>query len=142
MRPEEKISKYFTYKEALWLPRWNRMATEEDGLTSEILDNIKNTAKWMDQVREYFGKPISVHCWFRPEAYNQLVKGAKTSTHLKGKAVDFDVKGLSCDEVREKLLADNKLEQLKIRMENNGQGSNWVHLDDREPGPAGRYFKP
>lgn len=139
----EKISgsKFFTNKEALWLPQWNRAACEDDGLTEELLNNIKETAQWMDKVREYFGKPIRVHCWLRPLEYNKLVKGAKSSQHLLGKAVDFDVVGMTCDDAKAKLLADNKLEEFGIRMEDNVGGS-WIHLDSREPGPAGRFFKP
>lgn len=133
--------KHFTWKEALWLPQWNRAADDTDGVTDEHLENIKNTAQWMDQIREYFGKPINVHCWLRPEKYNELVHGAKGSQHMIGHAVDFDVVGMSCDDARQKILDDGKLDEMGLRMEDM-PGSNWVHLDDRAPGPGGRYFKP
>lgn len=144
MNPQDNIPgcKHFTWKEALWLPKWNRMADESDGLTDEIKQNISRSAAFMDKVREYFGKPINVHCWLRPTAYNALVGGAKSSQHLVGNAVDFDIKGMSCDDVRARLLADGKLDEWNLRMEDNGAGSSWVHLDDRTPGPAGRFFKP
>lgn len=144
VRPEDKIPgcQYFTWKEALWLPRWNRCANEQDGLTPEIIANLTKTFQWMDKIRVYFGAPISVHVAYRPDAYNKLVGGAKTSTHMAGKAVDFSVKGMTCEAARQKILKDNKLEELKLRMENNGVDANWIHLDDREVGPAGRFFKP
>lgn len=142
MNLSERIagSKYFTWKEALWLPRWNRAATTEDGLTDEIVASLIHTFQWMDKVRIFLGKPINVHVAFRPVKYNAEVGGAPNGMHPKGKAVDFSVAGYSCDEVKDKLKA--KLVEWNLRMEDNGQGAGWVHLDDREPGPAGRFFKP
>lgn len=143
MNLDENISgsEHFKWREALWLPQWNREANEQDGLNSDILENIKVVAGWMDKIRKHFGKPVKVHCWLRPEKYNQLVKGGKTSQHLLGKAVDFHVSGMSCDDVRKSILDNGLLESLGLRMEDL-PGSDWVHLDDRAPGPSGRFFKP
>lgn len=143
MNLDDKITgcEFFKWREALWLPQWNRAANEEDGLNDEILENIKVTAAWMDEIRKHFGKPIKIHCWLRPEKYNALVGGGKTSQHLLGKAVDFHVVGMSCDDVRKALIDAGMLDSMKLRMEDL-PGSNWVHLDDRAPGPSGRFFKP
>lgn len=139
-KPSYKISRFFTVKESLWLPQWNRMATEADGLDTQIKLNIIELANRMDVVRELLNASINVHCWFRPEAYNKLVKGAANSAHKYGQAVDFDAKGLTCDAVRAKL--EPLLEQYKLRMEQM-PGGTWVHLDTREPAPGGhRFFKP
>jgi hypothetical protein len=61
------------------------------------------------------------------------------SAHTLGMAVDFSVATLKADEVRE--LLKPELERLKIRMEDL-PGSTWVHIDTREPGGSGRFFKP
>ena len=156
--PSEKISKYFTWGEALYLPSYNRMATEADGLTQEMLDQLKVTFTWMDKVREYFGKAIKVHIAWRSVQYHQDLykeinakKRAKgqpevrvptKSAHLDGFAVDFSVQGISCDEAKQRILDDNKLEEWNLRMEDNGKGAGWVHLDSKKPGPSGRFFKP
>jgi hypothetical protein len=141
--PESQISHWFSVKEALWLPTWNRMADENDGLDDNIKNNLTTLFAQMDHVREFFACPIVVHCAFRPAAYNQLVGGAKSSPHMEGMAVDFHVSefndGPGCDKVRE--LLEPSLEALQMRMEKN-PGGNWVHLDRREPGPGGRFFKP
>jgi len=72
--------------------------------------------------------------------YNALVKGAPSSMHKKGLAVDFSVVGMSCDDVR--VLLSMKLKELGIRMERN-PGSNWVHVDLRPVvNDADRYFHP
>lgn len=142
MNLQDKIpgSKHFTWKEALWLPQWSR-AAEGAELTPEILETIERVASWMDTIREFFGKPINVHCWLRPDAYNALVGGAKSSVHRLGMAVDFDVVGLDCDTAKKMILDAGLLDSMQLRMEDIH--GNWVHLDDKPLSPGGhRYFKP
>jgi len=157
-KPEEKISKYFTWKEALWLPELGRMADETDGLDEKIFDNLKVLFGKMDKVREYLGKPIIVTICFRSMEYHldlykrinakRLAKGLPelkvpmASAHLKGMAVDFVVKGISCDDVKKKILDDKMLDIWIMRMENNGPGAGWIHLDIKAKGPSGRFFNP
>lgn len=136
----EHISKHFTYKEALWLPTWNRAANESDGYNQEIKDNLIELFSKMDQVRSHLSMPIIVHVAYRPPEYNKLVGGAPNSSHAQGKACDFHVSGSTCDAIRQKILNDNLLETLNLRMENL-PGSNWIHLDTAPPHPN-RFFKP
>ena len=152
-----QISSHFTYGEALWLPTWGRMGNDTDGLTGDVIARLTFLFQKMDVVRDYFGKPIRVHVAWRPEAYNRLIGGATNSAHraqvdgsgaeLPGNgmeaAVDFDVEGLTCDQARQMILNDNKLEEWGMRMEDNGAGASWIHLDTRQPLPGHqRFFKP
>ena len=138
--PNSKVSRYFTVKEAIWFPQWNRCATEKDGVGLAQKQNLINLFNMLDKVRDIFGKPMIVHVAYRSYSYNKLVKGAPASSHILGMACDFHVKDVECDEVR-KVLVD-KLENLGFRMEDL-PGSSWIHLDIR-PVPKGgaRYFKP
>jgi uncharacterized protein YcbK (DUF882 family) len=142
--PDDRISRHFVWREALWLPRWNRMANESDGLNQQTLDNLTWFFKTIDLVREYFASSMIVHVCYRPKEYNELVGGAKNSAHLAllpgEAAIDFHVSGMACDDAREKIMKDNKLEDWKLRMEKM-PGSNWVHLDSRKP-TLSRYFIP
>lgn len=132
---------YFRWREALWCPRWGVYVFP----TPEQKQNIIKTAKVMDAIRNRLGKPIVVTSWLRPNKYNEWsfpygVGGAKNSAHCEGKACDFQVVTMNCDEVR--LLLLPLLPHLGIRMERL-DGSNWVHIDIRNPGPEGnRYFYP
>lgn len=136
------ISKHFTYRDALWLPSWNRAATEADGLTEEILSNLITLFQKLDQVRDFFGMPIIVHVAYRPEAYNKLIGGALGSAHMIGKAVDFHVYGSTCDAAKIKINENNLLETLNLRMEHNPPGSGWVHLGNDWQEGHSRYFIP
>lgn len=138
--PKQKISKYFTVEEALWLPKWNRLANESDGLTDDIKQNIVKFAQEMDIVRDFVGRAISVHIWYRPPAYNKLIGGAPASYHMKGRAVDFHFLGLTCDAGRDLIVP--KLPEFGMRCEKK-PGSNWIHLDDVAPSTENnRYFLP
>jgi hypothetical protein len=139
--PNSKVSLHFTVKEALWLPQWNRMANESDGLNDTVKANLINIFRKMDDVRDFLGKPIRVHCAYRSKEYNALVKGAPQSSHMadqESAAVDWDC-GENCYETQKKL--EPKLEGWGLRMENNGPEANWVHLDDHVVPPGGhRWF--
>jgi len=138
--PNDKLSVFFTVKEALFLPSWNRMATSKDGLGPTQQDNLVKLFRIMDQVRNLFGKPVIVHVAFRSYSYNKEIGGAPNSLHVQGMAVDFHVAGVDCDDVRAKLIP--KLEEWGLRMENKA-GSNWVHLDTRPVAAGGnRFFLP
>jgi hypothetical protein len=47
-----------------------------------------------DEVREHFGKPITVSSGVRCEKHNANVGGVENSRHKKGKAMDFCVSGI------------------------------------------------
>lgn len=126
---------HFKWAEALFLEKLGFHAFPQQ----DIVKNILRIAWKMQMIRDEFGRPIKVHSWYRPKKYNEMIKGSEKSAHIDGLAVDFSVEGLDCDEVRERL--EPKLEEWKIRMERM-PGANWVHIDVREPGPSGRYFKP
>jgi phenylpyruvate tautomerase PptA (4-oxalocrotonate tautomerase family) len=150
------VSKHFTVKEAIWLPQWNRLANEkEDSLTQDAKDAlVKLFTEVMDEVRELIEKPITVHVAFRSPDYNVLIGGARLSIHMARKYDDGNLAaacdwsadmgkgsiGANCDALKE--ILKPKLESMDIRMEDNGVGASWIHLDDRKPGPGGRFFKP
>lgn len=68
--------------------------------------------------------------------YNAYIGGAPRSAHRFGKAVDFSVKGMNANKVREVLLG--KLDEFDICMEDH-KGS-WCHIDTYQR--KVRYFKP
>ncbi len=158
----QKISRYFTVGEALYLPSWKVYHNP----TGDEKLNILRTAAKLDLVRDHLGISMKIHCWLRPLKvdcrpgftgqlslvkpdttakvkafqelnYNAYVGGAPKSAHTLGIAVDFSCK-LPADKIRELLLP--KLEFWNARMEDL-EGSSWVHLD-YAPVKSARFFKP
>ena len=77
-----------------------------------------------DQVRDHFGAPVIVSSGVRCQAHNDELPGsAKKSYHVKGKAMDFCVLGVSGAE----LLAYVKT--LPIHYAYQIKGSDFVHMD-------------
>lgn len=146
--PKSKISKYFTVKEALYLPSWDVMHIPSEAEKA----NIIRTAEKMDLIREYLDKPVNVNVWIRPaqvncptnlryhgKNYNAAIGGAPKSAHVEGLAVDFRVSTITAMDVR--FLLKDKLEDFNIRMEDHN--GNWTHIDLREVPKGGkRFFKP
>ena len=159
--PKQKLSKYFTVHECLFLPSWGIYHVPSEEEKTNLLQLLVK----MDQVREFLGKPINVHCVIRPGKvnnpnfdpktvrvkdthqqsaldaldYNMYVCGAQHSSHKDGLAMDFDC-GEDCDNTRTKLLV--KLEEFELCMEN--LKGPWIHLDISPPSKHGghRYFIP
>ena len=144
--PQDPISKHFTWREALWLPSWKRLANESDGLCPSVITNLIDLFSKLDVIREYFGLPIIVHCAYRPVSYNSFIGGAKESAHMalgSWAACDFHVSMMPCDDARDRILRDGKLEELGLRMENPGYPANWVHVDSKPVSDGGsRFFIP
>lgn len=162
------VSRLYTVKDAIYLPRWGRLADDRDGLDDNAKAALIDVFQRMEKVTDILGVTVSVHCAFRSNEYNRLVGGAKASAHIaRGvqmppkvipdgteigngikhiAAVDFDANigeasaGANCDKVRE--ILKPKLEELDMRMEQN-PGSDWVHLDTKPVRPGdSRIFTP
>lgn len=88
-------------------------------------------------IREGLNKPITVNHNMAQQRglrtiVQQMIKNffykntLYLSAHLFGKAVDFDVKGMEAQSVRDWIVDNNKLFPFKIRLEDK---VTWVHLD-------------
>ena len=153
----EKISERFSVHDAIYLPKWDRLAVATDNFTEDSQIGLIALFQKMDCVRDLLGVPIIVHCAFRSTKYNFLVNGAQDSAHIARKilvdgkkyfiaAVDFHplldcpTQGDKCDKARKKI--EPELESLSLRMEDNPKNSPWIHLDSRPvPNGGSRIFK-
>lgn len=136
----DNITAHFTVRDALLLHSYNRLANESDGLTEEGKDSLVKLCEKMEEIRDLLDCPVSVHCMFRSQEYNKTIGAIPNDVHAQFLACDFDCnKNMTCDEVKAKLLPE--LETLGIRMENNGQGAAWIHID-LHPVMHNRYFTP
>jgi hypothetical protein len=136
--PTSQVTIHFTVNDCLMLHSWNELATENDGAD---FDKLILLCQKLEEIRNYLSCPMNIHCIFRSQEYNQhqSIKPI-ADVHSMSLACDFDCHpNLSCDEVKAKLLPE--LENLNIRMEDNGPGASWVHID-LHPVIHNRFFKP
>ena len=94
-------------------------------------------------IREGIGFPMTINNWKWGGSFSQrglrtnmssLVKNKTSlylSAHIFGKAVDFDVQGMTAVEVRKWIVENADLFPHKVRLERNMNGKpiNWVHID-------------
>lgn len=97
--------------------------------------------KVLDLLREHFNRPITVNNWCFGGNLQQrglrankdeLVANKKDyyiSQHCLGKAVDFNVKGMTAQEVYEEIVANKDKFYLISRIENIKDTPTWVHID-------------
>ena len=99
---------------------------------------------FLDRLRKDLDKPITVNNWVWGGTLEQrglrtnldeLVKDKTEkgtlyiSQHILGKAVDFNVKDLSSEEVYKEILKNKNKFYLISRIENIDSTPNWVHID-------------
>lgn len=89
--------------------------------------------KLLQQIRDHFGKPLTITSAFRTAAHNKNVKGATYSQHCYGKAADIRVQGVSVEDVAdyaETLLKNTGgIGRYPVK---KGRPAGWVHVDVRE----------
>ena len=98
----------------------------------------------IDRLRECLGRPITINNWksggrfkWRGLRTNSCKIGAPKSMHRFGCAFDFDVKGMTAQEVRDYLMNHQIMFPEIKRIED---GVNWVHIDCKVTNKEGIYL--
>ncbi len=90
----------------------------------------------LEKIRELCGnRPMVINTWhkggnfryrgFRPQ---HCTVGAKKSMHKQGKAADFDIVGLTANQVRA-IIRENAAELMLLGLTRIETGTMWVHID-------------
>ena len=85
----DKIAKNFQYKE---------FDCHGQGCCSTTIIDEK-LVEYVQQIRDHFGKPVTITSAYRCEVHNRRVGGATKSYHMRGQAADIVVQGVSSREV-------------------------------------------
>ena len=85
----DKIATNFQYKEF--------DCHGSDCCSTTIID--EKLVAYIQQIRDHFGKPVTITSPYRCETHNKRVGGATKSYHMQGKAADIVVQGVSSREV-------------------------------------------
>lgn len=90
--------------------------------------NLK-LVKILDQIREYYGKPIIITSGCRCKKHNKEVGGVQGSRHELGNAADFYVQGINTKDVLEYTKSLVKRGLLRYTYTNNKNMNGAIHID-------------
>jgi uncharacterized protein YcbK (DUF882 family) len=65
----------------------NKLANDKIKLV--ITPELVAFAEMIQELRDYYNKPMNVSSWYRTPAFNKKVGGSSNSAHLDGRAVDL-----------------------------------------------------
>jgi hypothetical protein len=138
---------YFTLKEFACPDVYNKFG---DMAWQFLDDKMVITIDW---IRRTLGKPITINNWHNGGEFTQrglrciqcslvkdkCIKGEiYESAHILGKAVDFDVEGMSADDVRIWIALNKDKLPYNIRIERDVA---WCHLDTEDTGSKITFFQ-
>jgi len=92
--------------------------------SDKILIDVTFVKTHLQDIRTHFGKPVIVNSAYRTETYNRYVGGAKNSYHMKGRAFDISIKGVSPQEIAKYAAS--------IGVPGVIQYNTFVHVDSRD----------
>ena len=133
-----KLKQNFDIKELVCPHCYNKFKENAWQFLSTELLSILYTLRYI-----IFNKPITINNWHKSGQFSQrglrcnvceLVKGKNViylSAHLLGKAIDFNVQGLTSDEVNQTIRNNTDKFEYPIRLESNTDG--WSHIDTYQP---------
>lgn len=126
-----KLSNNLTLKEVTKSDTAKRLGIDNQP-SKQQLQNLKVLAEKIFQpIREHFNEPIYVSSGFRSKALNKSIKGAPSSQHCKGEALDLDQDYRNTDVTNRQIfefIKDNlEFDQL-IWEYGNDENPSWVHV--------------
>lgn len=110
---------------------WAEFACRDGTPVPEMYrDNVRQLAAQLEKIRAAFGgRRISINSAYRHPSYNRSVGGASNSMHVYAKAADFNVAGVSPQQVRRTI--EGLISQGKVAQGGMGAYSNFTHYDIR-----------
>jgi putative chitinase len=103
--------------------------------TPEHIENMRYCCeKILEPVRAKFGA-VTINSSYRAPLVNQAVGGSKTSQHVNGQAIDFEVKGVDNKTVADWIGDNLEFDQVILEFYTAGdKNSGWVHASIKKVG--------
>ena len=122
----KRISKHISYKEAVG-SNYAKQKGIKNKPNEEQVENMKLLAeKVFEPLREWVECPIRVNSMFRSLELNTALKGSKTSSHMKGEAMDITSMGGKSNLEMFHYIKDNlEFDQLIWEF---GKEPKWLHV--------------
>jgi uncharacterized protein YcbK (DUF882 family) len=96
---------------------------------ADVVNNLRQLAKNLQVIRDHFQKPIKINSGWRSPEHNKKVGGVSNSQHVKGKAADIVITGVTPGQLAAEL--EKLIEAKKISQGGIGVYPNFVHYDIR-----------
>lgn len=130
-----RLTEHFTLEELTVSPTAKKLGLPNTP-TPEHIANMKYCCEMiLEPVRAHFGKAVQVNSSYRAPAVNRAVGGSKTSQHVNGQAIDFEIPGID-NKVVADWVADNlEFDQVILEFYSSGdKNSGWVHASIKKEG--------
>lgn len=123
-----KLSKYFTFEE-LTVSDYAKRYNIDNSPNILVFEQLKETAKKLDVVRDILACPIIVTSGYRSPKVNTGIGSSLKSQHQKGEAVDFKTKDYTPREIIKKIIKSGiEFDQLILEYDS------WVHISFKDDG--------
>lgn len=129
-----QLTEHFTLEEMIVSPTAKRLGLSNTP-TPEHIENMRYCCeKILEPVRAKFG-PVTINSSYRSPRVNQAVGGSKTSQHVNGQAIDFEVKGVDNKTVADWVADNLEFDQVILEFYTKGdKNSGWVHASIKKEG--------
>lgn len=129
-----KLTEHFTLEEMIVSPTAKRLGIPNTPTTQHIENMRYCCEKILEPVRAKFG-PVQVNSSYRAPAVNKAVGGSKTSQHVNGQAIDFEVPGVDNKKVADWVADNLEFDQVILEFYTAGdKNSGWVHASIKKEG--------
>ena len=129
-----KLTEHFALEEMTVSPTAKRLGIPNTP-TAEHIENMRYCCeKILEPVRAKFG-PVTINSSYRAPLVNKAVGGSKTSQHVNGQAIDFEVKGVDNKKVADWVADNLEFDQVILEFYSSGdKNSGWVHASIKKEG--------
>lgn len=129
-----KLTEHFALEEMTVSPTAKKLGLRNTP-TPEHIENMRYCCeKILEPVRAKFG-PVTINSSYRAPLVNKAVGGSKTSQHVNGQAIDFEVKGVDNKKVADWIGDHLDFDQVILEFYTKGdKNSGWVHASIKKAG--------
>ena len=130
-----KLTEHFSLAEMIVSPTAKRLGLSNTP-TAEHIENMRYCCeKILEPVRAHFGKPVTINSSYRAPLVNKAVGGSKTSQHVNGQAIDFEIPGVDNKVVADWIGDNLEFDQVILEFYTRGdKNSGWVHASIKKGG--------
>lgn len=130
-----KLTEHFALEEMIVSPTAKKLGLSNVP-TAEHIENMRYCCeKILEPVRAHFGKPVTINSSYRAPLVNKAVGGSKTSQHVNGQAIDFEIQGVDNKKVADWVADNLEFDQVILEFYSSGdKNSGWVHASIKKEG--------